>query len=232
MRKFMGLLLAAVVFGMFTTGAFAANGTSTHRHHARTASQAAPSPSQVSRSASARYPSSLHVLTGNGSSRPDRLPVVVGVLLRLALDTSSRHDIVELGIGQKLSYLTRRPISLRKSESWPIHLRFRDLHVSIEEKQILKGVNLVVRKGEVHALMGPNGSGKSTLANAILGHPKYTVTGGKILMKGENILEMETDERARKGLFLAFQYPCEVPGVRQSNFLRLACNARAGRESM
>jgi Fe-S cluster assembly ATP-binding protein len=106
----------------------------------------------------------------------------------------------------------------------------RDLHVSIEEKPILKGVNLVVRKGEVHALMGPNGSGKSTLANAILGHPKYTVTSGKILMKGEDILEMETDERARKGLFLAFQYPCEVPGVRQSNFLRLACNARLGRE--
>ncbi len=106
----------------------------------------------------------------------------------------------------------------------------QDLRVSIEDKQILKGVNLVVRKGEVHALMGPNGSGKSTLANAILGHPKYTVTGGKILMKGEDILEMETDERARKGLFLAFQYPCEVPGVRQSNFLRLACNARLGRE--
>jgi Fe-S cluster assembly ATP-binding protein len=106
----------------------------------------------------------------------------------------------------------------------------RDLQVSIEERQILKGVNLIVRKGEVHALMGPNGSGKSTLANAILGHPKYTVTGGRILMKGEDILEMETDERARKGLFLAFQYPCEVPGVRQSNFLRLACNARTGRE--
>jgi len=104
------------------------------------------------------------------------------------------------------------------------------LHVSIEEKEILKGVDLVVRKGEVHALMGPNGSGKSTLANAILGHPKYRVTGGKVMMKGEDILEMETDERARKGLFLAFQYPCEVPGVRQSNFLRLACNARLGRE--
>jgi Fe-S cluster assembly ATP-binding protein len=106
----------------------------------------------------------------------------------------------------------------------------RGLHVNIEEKEILKGVDLVVRKGEVHALMGPNGSGKSTLANAILGHPKYTVTGGKVIMKGEDILEMDTDERARKGLFLAFQYPCEVPGVRQSNFLRLACNARLGRE--
>ena len=106
----------------------------------------------------------------------------------------------------------------------------RDLHVNIEEKEILKGVDLVVGKGEVHALMGPNGSGKSTLANAILGHPKYTVTGGKVIMKGEDILEMDTDERARKGLFLAFQYPCEVPGVRQSNFLRLACHARLGRD--
>jgi Fe-S cluster assembly ATP-binding protein len=106
----------------------------------------------------------------------------------------------------------------------------QELHVSIDDKPILKGVNLVVRKGEVHALMGPNGSGKSTLANALMGHPKYAVTSGQVLMKGENILEMDTDERARKGLFLAFQYPCEVPGVRMSNFLRLACNARAGRD--
>jgi Fe-S cluster assembly ATP-binding protein len=105
-----------------------------------------------------------------------------------------------------------------------------NLHVQIEEREILKGLNLTVRKGEVHALMGPNGSGKSTLANAIMGHPKYTVTAGQVLMNGENILEMDVDERARKGLFLAFQYPCEVPGVRMSNFLRLACNARAGRE--
>jgi len=105
-----------------------------------------------------------------------------------------------------------------------------DLHCRIEEREILKGLNLVVRKGEVHALMGPNGSGKSTLANAIMGHPKYEVTAGQILMKGENILEMDPDERARKGLFLAFQYPCEVPGVRVGNFLRLACTARAGKE--
>jgi Fe-S cluster assembly ATP-binding protein len=106
----------------------------------------------------------------------------------------------------------------------------KNLHVKIEDKQILKGVNLTVRKGEVHALMGPNGSGKSTLANSIMGHSKYEVTDGEILVKGENILELETDERARKGLFLAFQYPCEVPGVRTANFLRLACNARFGRE--
>jgi Fe-S cluster assembly ATP-binding protein len=106
----------------------------------------------------------------------------------------------------------------------------RNLHVRIEEREILKGLNLTVKKGEVHALMGPNGSGKSTLANAIMGHPKYQVTAGQILMKGENLLEMEPDERARKGLFLAFQYPCEVPGVKQANFLRLACNARSGKE--
>jgi Fe-S cluster assembly ATP-binding protein len=105
-----------------------------------------------------------------------------------------------------------------------------DLHARIEEREILKGLNLVVGKSEVHALMGPNGSGKSTLANAIMGNPKYEVTQGKILMKGESLLEMEPDERARKGLFLAFQYPCEVPGVRMANFLRLACSARAGRE--
>lgn len=106
----------------------------------------------------------------------------------------------------------------------------RRLHVSVEDKPILKGVDLVVPKGQVHALMGPNGSGKSTLANTILGHPKYTVTEGDILLKGESILDWSTDERARRGLFLAFQYPCEVPGVRVSNFLRMACNARAGRE--
>jgi Fe-S cluster assembly ATP-binding protein len=109
-------------------------------------------------------------------------------------------------------------------------LEIIDLHVRIEEREILKGLNLTVPKGEVHAIMGPNGSGKSTLANAIMGNPKYEVTAGRILMKGEDILEMDVDERSRKGLFLAFQYPCEVPGVRMSNFLRLACNARAGRE--
>src|SRR2546422_4012942 len=107
----------------------------------------------------------------------------------------------------------------------------QNLHVRIEEREILKGVDLVVKKGEVHALMGPNGSGKSTLANAIMGHPKYQVTEGKILLKGENILELDTDERARRGLFLAFQYPCEVSGVKMSNFLRLAVNARLGKET-
>ncbi len=105
-----------------------------------------------------------------------------------------------------------------------------DLHARIEEREILKGVDLTLRKGEVHAIMGPNGSGKSTLANAIMGNPKYEVTRGQILLKGEDIVGLPTDERARKGLFLAFQYPCEVPGVRTANFLKLACNARAGKE--
>src|SRR5437899_2839116 len=110
-------------------------------------------------------------------------------------------------------------------------LEIINLHAKVEDREILKGLNLVVKKGEVHALMGPNGSGKSTLANAIMGHPKYTITEGKILLKGENILEMDPDERARKGLFLAFQYPVEVGGVKLSNFLRLAVNARAGKET-
>ena len=109
-------------------------------------------------------------------------------------------------------------------------VEIQDLHVKIEEREVLKGINLVVRKGEVHALMGPNGSGKSTLAYSLMGHPKYAVTGGNILMKGQSLLEMEPDERARRGLFLAFQYPCEVPGVRMSNLLRLAVSARVGKE--
>src|SRR2546426_4851354 len=97
-------------------------------------------------------------------------------------------------------------------------LQIIDLHVRIEDREILKGLTLTIRKGEVHAIMGPNGSGKSTLANALMGNPKYEVTAGQVLMKGENLLEMDTDERARKGLFLAFQYPSEVGGVRTSNF--------------
>jgi Fe-S cluster assembly ATP-binding protein len=105
-------------------------------------------------------------------------------------------------------------------------LEIRNLHVAVEGKPILKGVNLVVRKGEVHALMGPNGSGKSTLANALMGHPRYEVTEGDILFQGASILEMDPDERARKGLFLAFQYPTAIPGVSVANFLRTALTAR------
>jgi Fe-S cluster assembly ATP-binding protein len=102
----------------------------------------------------------------------------------------------------------------------------QDLHVAIEGKEILKGLSLEVRKGEIHALMGPNGSGKSTFANTLMGHPKYEVTSGDILFRGESILEMEADERSRAGLFMAFQYPVAIPGVTVANFLRTALNAR------
>jgi Fe-S cluster assembly ATP-binding protein len=107
-------------------------------------------------------------------------------------------------------------------------LEIRDLHVSVEDKEILRGVDLTVRSGETHAIMGPNGSGKSTLAYAIAGHPKYTVTAGEVLLDGESVLELGVDERARAGLFLAMQYPVEVPGVSVSNFLRTAVTAVRG----
>jgi Fe-S cluster assembly ATP-binding protein len=107
-------------------------------------------------------------------------------------------------------------------------LEVRDLHVSVEGKEILKGLNLTVPTGEVHAIMGPNGSGKSTLASAIMGHPKYEVTRGDILWADENLLEMSPDERARKGIFLAFQYPQEIFGVSTNNFLRMAMTQRYG----
>jgi Fe-S cluster assembly ATP-binding protein len=107
-------------------------------------------------------------------------------------------------------------------------LEIKDLHVSVEGKEILKGLNLTVNQGEVHAIMGPNGSGKSTLAYALSGHPKYVVTDGDILFKGKSILEMTADERARAGLFLAFQYPVSVPGVSMANFLRLAYRSVKG----
>jgi Fe-S cluster assembly ATP-binding protein len=108
----------------------------------------------------------------------------------------------------------------------PVELVIRDLHAKIEDKEILRGVDLTVRQGETHALMGPNGSGKSTLANVIMGHPKYVVTQGEILFKGVSILDLSADKRARMGLFLAFQYPSSVPGVTVANFLRRALEAR------
>jgi Fe-S cluster assembly ATP-binding protein len=111
-------------------------------------------------------------------------------------------------------------------------LEIRDLHASVntEEgaKEILKGVDLTIRSGETHAIMGPNGSGKSTLSYAIAGHPKYQVTSGEVLLDGEDVLAMSVDERARAGLFLAMQYPVEVPGVSMSNFLRTAATAIRG----
>lgn len=102
-----------------------------------------------------------------------------------------------------------------------------NLHVSVEGKEILKGVNLTVNENEIHALMGPNGNGKSTLLAAIMGHPKYEVTEGSILYDGKDILEMSVDERSRAGLFLAMQYPQEIPGITNSDFLRAAMNARS-----
>ena len=111
-------------------------------------------------------------------------------------------------------------------------LEIRDLHVSVDTengpKEILKGVNLTIKAGETHAIMGPNGSGKSTLAYSIAGHPKYTVTGGSVTLDGQDVLGMTVDQRARAGLFLAMQYPVEVPGVSVSNFLRSAKTAISG----
>jgi Fe-S cluster assembly ATP-binding protein len=111
-------------------------------------------------------------------------------------------------------------------------LEIRDLHVSVDTengpKEILKGVNLTIKAGETHAIMGPNGSGKSTLAYSIAGHPKYTVTGGSVTLDGQDVLAMTVDQRARAGLFLAMQYPVEVPGVSVSNFLRSAKTAISG----
>jgi Fe-S cluster assembly ATP-binding protein len=110
-------------------------------------------------------------------------------------------------------------------------LQIIDLHVSVNNREILKGVNLTVRQGEVHALMGPNGTGKSTLAYTLMGHPNYEVTQGEVWFKGQNILELEADQRAHLGLFLAFQYPVAIPGVSVANFLRAAINARRKAEN-
>jgi Fe-S cluster assembly ATP-binding protein len=109
-----------------------------------------------------------------------------------------------------------------------LSLEIQNLHVRTEEREILHGVDLKIEKGQTHALMGPNGSGKSTLANTLMGNPSYEVTEGKILLSGEDITEADPDERARAGLFMAFQYPATIPGVSVANFLRLAVNA--GRE--
>ncbi|MBR9117058.1 Fe-S cluster assembly ATPase SufC [Staphylococcus aureus] len=105
-------------------------------------------------------------------------------------------------------------------------LEIKDLHVSIEDKEILKGVNLTINTDEIHAIMGPNGTGKSTLSSAIMGHPSYEVTKGEVLLDGVNILELEVDERAKAGLFLAMQYPSEITGVTNADFMHSAINAK------
>jgi len=107
-------------------------------------------------------------------------------------------------------------------------LEIKNLHVSIGDKEIVKGLSLTVKTGEVHAIMGPNGTGKSTLSKAIAGHPDYTITSGEVLIDGKSILGIEPDERARAGLFLAFQYPSEIPGVSIANFIRAALQAKLG----
>jgi Fe-S cluster assembly ATP-binding protein len=107
-----------------------------------------------------------------------------------------------------------------------VSLEIQNLHVRTEEREILHGVDLVVKKGETHALMGPNGSGKSTLANTLMGNPSYELTEGRILLNGEDITEADPDDRARAGLFMAFQYPATIPGVSVANFLRMAVNAK------
>lgn len=109
-------------------------------------------------------------------------------------------------------------------------VEIKDLHASVDGKEILKGVNLTIKRGEVHAIMGPNGSGKSTLSNVLMGHPKYQVTKGNIWFKGEDLLQLSVDERARKGLFLGFQYPVAIPGVPVSKFLRMSLQAVRGKD--
>ena len=110
-------------------------------------------------------------------------------------------------------------------------LVIKNLHVSIEDKEILKGLDLTIHQGKVHAVMGPNGTGKSTLAYTLMGHPNYKVTEGEIIFKDQNILELEPDERSRMGIFLAFQYPVAIPGVTVANFLRTALNSRRRAEN-
>ncbi|MDF1545262.1 MAG: Fe-S cluster assembly ATPase SufC [bacterium] len=108
---------------------------------------------------------------------------------------------------------------------------FKDVHVEVEGKEVVKGVSLKIFAGEIHAIMGPNGSGKSSLSNALMGHPMYSITKGEAYIKGESILEMESDERSRAGMFLAFQYPLAIPGVSVANFLRAALKSHRGEDA-
>jgi Fe-S cluster assembly ATP-binding protein len=116
------------------------------------------------------------------------------------------------------------------SENKPL-LEFKDIHVAVEGKEVVKGVSLAIYPGEIHAVMGPNGSGKSSLSNALAGHPAYEITGGEARLEGEDLLEMEADERSRAGLFLAFQYPLAIPGVTVANFMRAAVQSHRGKDA-
>src|SRR6202162_4290360 len=119
-------------------------------------------------------------------------------------------------------------MKLRRTERELADFEIRDLRASVEGKEILKGVTLAISKGEVHAVMGPNGSGKSTLSYTLMGHPGYKVDGGEVIFKGQNVLALEVDERARLGMFLALQEPVVVPGISMTNFLRTALNSKRG----
>ncbi len=116
------------------------------------------------------------------------------------------------------------------SEKKPL-LSFKDVHVEVEGKEVVSGATLTVNAGEIHAIMGPNGSGKSSLSNALMGHPSYEITKGEAFLAGENLLEMEPDERSRAGLFLAFQYPVAIPGVTVANFMRAALQSHRGKDA-
>ncbi len=130
----------------------------------------------------------------------------------------------------KKNLLKKNPIKRKKKEYVMATLKITDLHVSIEDNEILKGLNLTMKTGETHAIMGPNGAGKSTLAAVLMGHPAYEITQGEVWLDDVNVLELEVDERAKAGLFLAFQYPSEIPGVTNAEFLRAAMNAGRAEE--
>jgi Fe-S cluster assembly ATP-binding protein len=140
------------------------------------------------------------------------------------LNGSRRGQVSVVSWPKRHSQMPQNRLSFR-----PGHMKeltIQDLRVSIDDQEIIRGLSLTIPRGELHAVMGPNGSGKSTLAKVLAGHPDYKVTAGKVFMDGENVLELEPDERARKGLFMAFQYPSEIPGVTIANFLRAAVQAR------
>jgi Fe-S cluster assembly ATP-binding protein len=143
---------------------------------------------------------------------------------------ATRFAVRNRGASHARSHIRQEEKPTAMSQNTPM-FEIENLHVNIDDKEILKGVNLTINKGEIHALMGPNGAGKSTLGYVIAGHPSYEVTEGNIRFNGEDIFEMEADERAQKGIFLAFQYPTVIPGVSMANFLRMAVtnvrNARA-----